>query len=188
MRWIECNSTNSVDECSYLNRGISCGVTPPSLSRTILLDGDADIEWADRNEVRIDRVVGNINVAMQTRIEGGTGNWQEPTFRLGILLHEEVEDLAELGPIDLWDRESVEEYEWLWLWEGMSETHFTLNLGTENHRIFGRVHVPIDLRVKRKMGKKDLLVLYHQQRVESDVAFFDIGSIIQWQLRAALVG
>lgn len=163
-RWIEGNSGISAteDPCTVQGSLIEC---VPDTPVRVLLDGDQDWEWADRSEVVVDRIVGTLSFRFFMDASGGS---TLPPFmiRFGILALEETEDTY--PTIDLYDRESLEEYQWMWI------DQFTITPGKDAALQFDDPAVPttvyilgskdekIDVATRRKLGKKDRVVLYSQ--------------------------
>jgi len=176
VRWIDANSnTSGAEECEVTPSQVTCTPAGPRE----LVAGRIDLEYSDRNEATLVRLVGNIDIGWLSLIDGG-GNWALPLFRLGILLVEEQE--AGGSPtLNLFDTDTLERYEWLWLHQELGKP-IVVPFGATN-QIRGTVHIPVDLRVKRKAGRRDLLVLYRQFGVETG-AVFDIGASMFVQLRS----
>lgn len=162
VRWIEGNSSAGLEELPHTT---AFNFTPtldtslwPSAGGTELIFGDQDLDWMDRNEATIERIVGDIAVNGFYLVTGDdvvTAYF----YRLGILVVEEVEDISTWVPPSLWDRESIEEYEWMWLKQGnLIGTSTTVGPAA----LWFGDDIHIDLRVKRKIGKKDHLVLLGQ--------------------------
>jgi len=166
VRWLDANSTRA--EAGLCNQVVWDLFCEPSAPIAILLDGDADWDWADRSNVRIDRILGTISWdANAARITTGvsTGIPAYLDVRLGILA---VEDgLPET--IDLFDPENLEEYEWMWLYHSMGRTQRGYQpVGEEVlHWMDQSDNIPIDIRTRRSLGKKDKVVLYGQYKRHS---------------------
>lgn len=173
-KWIEGNSHSSVElaNCTLATTAITCAPATPR----VILAGDQDIEWADRDEVRVDRILGTVNVTSWMQVQAASpfsGEWYAPIIAFGVLCVEDTDGLFQT--IDLFDRESVEEYEWMWLerrimtfdavtqaWNSANEDwHFNAYL---------RLVLDWDIKTRRTMGKKDSVVLYSQWGWPSDFA------------------
>lgn len=154
VRWIDCNS-HQRDECGISPTNIAC---EPQASPRELLVGDLDFDWSDRNEVLVDRIVGTITFNVQSF---ATNNIPYPTIvRFGILATEETDRVY--NPIDLFDPESLEEYQWMWL-QQLSIPYNGENIdGDTTVRSDAIIDVPLDIHTRRKIGKKDSVVLYAQ--------------------------
>lgn len=127
-----------------------------------LLVGEIDLDWVDRQEVRIDRLVGTISFSEQAAANG-----QEPAptiVRFGILETEDTDRLYQT--IDLFDNESLEQFEWMWLHQ-FSFNHNSYLFNATNPGTYIRsssADIPLDVRTRRKLGHKDSIVLYTQKR------------------------
>lgn len=172
VRWIEGNSAHGAEPLPVVT---SFFFTPsidtsawPTGGGTELVFGDDDLDWMDANEATVERVVGDLNVlGFNVQTSGpDTGYLAFIPFRMGLLLVEEVEDISTWVPPSLWDRESLEEYEWMWLWQSMARdvgsswTNLTPGGDRVTHLVAPDMH--LDVHVRRKMGKKDHLVLLGQ--------------------------
>lgn len=129
--------------------------------------GDIDAEYADDGHVVLERLVGSINVGL-IALPDAEGNFVMPTVRMGILAVEEVEDLTTYPAPSLFVREDIEEYSWLWMHEfNATEGAWvtTADFAPGNNGVRAGRHLDIDLRVKRKLSKKDHLVLLTERAV-----------------------
>lgn len=180
-RWISLNSGISIADpvvaappwnFSLMSDDASSG-QPPAVT---LATGQLDVEpWADNQEVLIDRIVGDIN------IRGIAANvWDaEPAYivapavylRLGMLVQEEG-DATSPPLIALGNDEHLEDYEWMWLASFTpQEWNYTPTGGTAGTYIAGMGFsqtLHLDLRVKRKLGQTDQLLLYAQAAGQFD--------------------
>lgn len=160
---------------------------------SVLFWGDDDLEWMDVNECRLDRLVGTITVAMQVA-QFTTNGYGPPLCRLGLLLVEEIEDQGSRPGIDLFDPESIEEYEWMWLSHiGEYEYGGDYIVDTQAYTRHRR-DVALDTHNRRKLGKKDALVLYHQWGfpITADgppepEPPWDVAASVFWTLRGVMV-
>lgn len=160
VRWCELNVNELTDNCAYGPKNAVCTNEDPStlyLGTTELWNGDFDAEYADDANVVVERIVGD--VVMRTRVTpDAEGQWIVPALRMGLLAVEEVEDISTWTPPNLWLREDFEEFEWMWLFHTQFDNWWialdgVVRAGKEQH---------LDLRVKRKLGKKDHLVMLAQ--------------------------
>jgi len=165
VRWIEGNSSHGVEPLPVAN-GFS--LTPtldtslwPTAGGTELIFGDEDLDWMDANEATTERIVGNIDVLGANLLADGSNYVRAALFRLGLITVQEVEDISTWVPPSLWDREALEEYEWMWLYQG---TVVMTNPGgdTNGNNLFGSAHIDVDSSIRRKIGKKDHIVLLGQ--------------------------
>lgn len=169
-RWNELNAIPALDPCVFIPAAAVCSSDDPSLRRLgmqELWDGDIDAEYADASEVLLERIVGDIDVRGVTIASTPEGEWALPCLRMGLLAVEEVETVASYDPPNLWSREDLEEFQWLWLWQ----TWFPGFTGTQASTIPGQsVYYGdsnhLDIRVRRSLGKKDHIVLLAQYAVQ----------------------
>jgi len=154
MRWIDCNS-HQREGCGILSSNMGC---EPQATPRELLVGDLDFDWSDRNEVLVDRIVGTVSFNVQSF---ASNNIPYPTLiRFGILATEETDRIYQA--IDLFDPESLEEYQWMWL-QQISLDYNGVNIdGDTTVRSDAIVDVPLDIHTRRKIGKKDSIVIYSQ--------------------------
>lgn len=179
-RWISLNSGATNGNPGYITTPWSVSPAenaglPPNV---VLAAGQQDVEpWADNQEVLVDRVVGDINIGGFFTAEFADippANYApHVVVRFGMMVQEEAD--ATTAPfINLFADEALEDFEWMWLHETTPE-----NLGyatrTSSNAIAGMGfynHIHLDLRVKRKLGQTDLMLLYAQY------ALFDDPSIV----------
>lgn len=192
-KWIEGNSHGSfnLSTCTLATTDISCSPTTPR----VVLAGDQDIEWADRDEVRVDRIVGTVNVVSWYNDINASpygGEYYPPIIAFGLLCVEDTDGLFQT--IDLFDRESVEEYEWMWLERRMMVDAPAMAWNPDANEYNFNHHYSLvmdwDVRTRRTMGKKDSIVLYSQFGIPSN---FDFGGTLRlpayhYELRTILRG
>lgn len=153
------------------------------------MSGEVDLDWADKSESRLDRVVGNVTLTATSSIVS-TGEIVWPLIRLGMLVVEEIDDITTWNPPNLFDHDHLEEFEWMWL-------HQTYALAWPNWvstpgwpqveaRGWGGIDIPIDCGVRRKLGKADHLMLVGQMTRLID-ADFDFNAEMFEQLRCVFV-
>jgi len=170
VRWIDAASKNA-DECQFTNIDVLC---TPTTGRE-LISGDLDIEWVDKNEVVLERLVGSLSYWASTSLEQSfpaADGRDTPNLRMlvrtGILVREELGSAAAADAIDLFDNESIEEYEWMYLhqhapiWMGDNFSILGPTTGFPLVSLYSQWTEDLDLRVKRKLGKKDHLMLFQQ--------------------------
>lgn len=144
----------------FVTVSLATAALPPVLT---LVSGQIDVEpWADEQEVLLDRVVGSITL-------GATAFWDSgdiisspsPFVKLGLLVNEEIsQEVGSLPMLDMWDQETMEDYEWMWMWSGYLE-HITTRLLTGTQYLTEyNLKIDIDLRNRRKIGQSDELNLY----------------------------
>jgi len=136
-----------------------------------LLDGEFDVaDWADEQEVRVDRIVGSIG------LQGRVSNTDSPAvdgppaiIRLGIIVHEEKSsDLIANDPTrKLFNQADLQEAEWMWLKQVVvAPPHGDQRDGVEPGApgylaaYWVNMSIDVDIRNRRKIGQKDQLFLY----------------------------
>lgn len=140
-----------------------CTATTPAE----LIVGQLDLPYIDKSEIRFDRMVGTISFRCYVSEVGAVPN--PAVVRFGILAVEDTDRVYQT--IDLWDPESVEEYEWMWIeqFSFPNQTPFTLGSEPPLTYIQHAMHdVKLDIRTRRKLGQKDSIVLYAQHREMGD--------------------
>lgn len=186
-RWIDGNSNQlATANCGTVISNLQCEPTDPRE----LLVGDLDIDWSDKNEVTIARIVGSIALAGNSVRTNSAGAPYHVLVRMGILVTEDTDRVY--NAIDLSDPESLEEFEWMWLHQQVLDMDGFASggdaLGAETTWAATKANIPVDIRVKRKLGKKDSLVLFAQHALMSFVPnnfVFDTGMAVQ--LRTVLL-
>lgn len=130
-------------------------LVPPSF---ILVDGQVDVEpWADEQEVTLDKVIGRMTFWAQWGLEGITVH--PPYLKVGIILLEEITQGVDLPEYNLFEQETWEDYEWLWLWSGSMELEYVAEGGTA----YARKDLDVLTKNRRKIGQSDQLVVFAQQ-------------------------
>lgn len=169
-RWIALNCSANVSE--------ECSITPPwdvpcvnsaGVQPVVTLAaGQVDVEpWADNAEVTVDRIVGQINLqgsVIQTFTEAPPVATAPATWiRLGILVQEEG-DSTSAPFMNMWTDEHLEDFEWMWLREIIpSNWNYCPGSTTTGPSGWGFTEtIDLDLRVRRKLGATDNLLLYAQ--------------------------
>lgn len=168
-RWIDGSIQGFVDTpCQHQPLNFVCHTEPnvpmPPFSGVYqIVSGEVDLDWADKSESRLDRVVGDITLLMRS-IQQEPDVLALPIFRMGMLVVEEVDDITTWVPPNLWDHDHLEEYEWMWLQQTciLDEGFFPLFDGNPLVDLRASETHHIDIRVKRKLGKTDHLVLLAQ--------------------------
>lgn len=123
-----------------------------------IITGADDVQpWADAEEITVDRIVGSIAVQIAIRWQGVTAPQMlfQPAARFGILA---VED-GDPNPLDLWEQETLETYEWMWLKQVLTDTGRTSEIDSDAVSTQW-VNFDVDIRNRRKIGKQDVLCLY----------------------------
>jgi len=132
----------------------------------MILSGEFDVEdWADEQEIRVDRVVGDIAIAGNATQVGAP--WSPICVRMGLIVVEELSDdgTAPDPTRNLFDQSDLQEAEWMWL-------HQTI-LTAPTERMTSNVipyayNMHLDLRVRRKIGQKDGMFLYAAWAAETN--------------------
>lgn len=166
VRWVElnCSERGGLETCEVNSNVAVCNTPDPSLRTAGVLElwsGDFDAEYADDGNVVVERIVGDISLGGISLMGGG--QFVVPYVRLGMLAVEEVESVATWDPPDLFAREDLEEFEWMWLYGTDFKGNWVPTLSgeaTQGMRYGDTIH--LDLRVKRKLGKKDSIVMIAQ--------------------------
>lgn len=194
-RWIDGSVTNIPDTpCRYQPVPIPCSEAPnvpavPFSGCHLIVSGEVDLDWADKSESRVDRIIGSIGLhAVQIIPQENMIVW--PDIRLGIVVVEDTVEISQWIPPNLWDHDHLEEVEWVWLhqtfmnaWEGKSQTADWPSIGSKQ---WGATVIPVDITNRRKVGKQDHLVLVAQMSHGND-ALFDHGVDMVPMLRCVTV-
>lgn len=134
--------------------------TPPLLS---LIAGQADVEpWADDQEITVDRIVGTIHIITEYSYDPTINDFgNDFHLKAGILVNEEVSQDIDPPGLKLWEQETMEDYEWMWLWSGITEWQNGTRYVT-NSNVWARAYnrIDLDIRNRRKVGQSDELNLY----------------------------
>lgn len=189
-RWIDCASASILNlgppepgepdtfvpgQLSNLTVGLmgESGTQGAAQSAAELIVGDGDTWWADDNEVRVERIVGNLTFEASARATYldliGNANLRfkqmlVPVVRFGLLVvAEEDEEVVALPP-SLHEHDDLEETQWLYLYQGtggtgIQWTYEETEIWVVRHCIWD---VPIDIRVKRKLSRRDRLVMVYE--------------------------
>lgn len=139
------------------------GSQPAAGPLAILVDGQVDVEpWADEQEVTLDRIVGTLIFAGRSQVLS-PGFFPPPVLlKLGICLNEELTDEspAPLNQKAMFEQESLEDTEWMWLHSVVLEPQYDTQAADGSRAEHFRYNVPVDIRNRRKIGQKDELALY----------------------------
>jgi len=181
LRWVDGGSSVRETDCFVTISNLSC---VPGRGREMVV-GDIDFAWADKAEVTLTRNVGSLDVYWTSASSGPA--YAIPCFRWGLLLLEEIP--GGVGPtapiIDLFDPAQVADYEWLWLHQEIPP-QVEIRESSPEVVFHGTIHVPFDIRVKRKAGQKDTLNLYSTFGIQSGASFYDV-SAQQWVMNRTLL-
>lgn len=136
-----------------------------------LVVGDIDTEWADANEVVLERLVGDITLGGVDSLsapEGIVGSYNSlrTLVRMGIVLLEDVDEqtTSTEKPPSLWTADDLADGEWLWLMQigSPNQEHMETDATGEVYTRLWNHDFHLDVRVKRKIGRRDRLVLCHE--------------------------
>lgn len=173
----------------------------PTLTMRELLVGNVDAQYLDREEVRVDRIVGDLSFYAWRQYSDHTAYVGDvpPVVRWGLVVEEDPkdEDFATTTPTvgnsrySLWDAGDLAQTEWMYLSEPHLQRDSAFWEGTDTNIVATwRSHEHVDIRVKRKLGKADRLwlVMTHANGVEGGAAA-DWPQIVyeSHMLRAVLV-
>jgi len=180
VRWLDCNSSQ-VEEAPCGVNVLYLGCDPLSTPVELLV-GDLDWDWSDTSEVRIDRLVGT----MSWHYRSVSTNLSAPPYplilRFGILATEDTDRVYQT--IDLFDPESLEEYSWMWLHQSIAADS---PVSPDDDSFQGSLDIALDVRSRRKLGKKDSIVLYAQTKLAAPApSSFNVVSGLTWMLRAII--
>lgn len=161
-------STNGVDENGVaLNTVVYPGSTPTG-PIAIICDGQVDVEpWADEQEVTIDRIVGSILIYGYSigLGDGSPMTAKDAILKVGIVLNEELTDESPAPVVEkqLFDQESYEDTEWMWLHTAvLPSTNLVWHTDTTTWYRTYQYTIPVDIRNRRKIGQRDELAVYAQ--------------------------
>lgn len=137
-----------------------------SLPIATLISGQIDVEpWADDQEVTIDRIIGSITLRSDTLWQT-TSSATSPLMyvKMGLIVNEEVTQDSAGTTIALFEQESLEDYEWLWLWGGYISTDPTQRVFPNGVDVAYQAtqRIELDIKNRRKVGQSDELNLYAQ--------------------------
>lgn len=183
-RWLDANSTQGVVEtCGTQPIYLSCN---PLASPVELLVGDQDWDWSDSSEVRIDRLVGTMSWTYSYANDASTDPILPLILRFGILATEDTDRVYQT--IDLFDPESLEEFQWMWLEQRTAFDQPYIRGDSPPFSIYnGAVDIPLDIRTRRKLGKKDSVVLYAQTKLVAPAPTgYTVSSGLTWLLRSII--
>lgn len=155
-------STNGTNEDSVALNTVVYPASTTAGPIAVLCDGQIDVEpWADEQEVTIDRIVGSLHFygySLADTLESA----RDVILKVGIVLNEELTDDSPAPVVTklMFDQESNEDTEWIWLHSKVLEATPVLT-GTTWVKNF-QYTIPIDIRNRRKIGQKDELAVYAQ--------------------------
>lgn len=162
----------------------------PTLPIATLVSGQVDVEpWADDQEVTLDRIVGSISLRATSFWDSNVVIVPPNCFvQLGLLVNEEVTKDASGQTIDIFEQESLEDYEWMWLWGGYVEFDSTRFLSGTQYVTDANTRIEVDIRNRRKIGQSDELNLYAQYLMDTSSTGAGIPVLqATWSLRTVLM-
>lgn len=153
----------------------------PQLPVLTLVSGQVDVEpWADDQEVTLDRVVGDLNI----RFWATTDTTERllfltPLIKIGLIVNEEVTQDPSGQTLDLWDQETMEDYEWMWMTSFIPEFQYARTLGTPADQIVQEWNysIHLDIKNRRKIGQSDELNLYGSWRAYDGTSGVNTGNV-----------
>lgn len=135
-----------------------------------LIQGTSDFDVLDKQEVTIERVVGNLDVRYSQLYNYAAPSFQIPCVRLGLLTVEGDLDVGTYVPPDLFDPADVEETSFMWLYQSYCSSTVTpvpLDTGDGfSHILLSNMHVDVDVGVRRKIGRAGHLLLIAQAKYD----------------------
>lgn len=135
------------------------GAVPLVSPSFILVDGQVDVEpWADEQEVTLDKTIGRLTFWATYSSIGATIH--PPYLKVGIILLEEITQGVDLPEYNLFEQETWEDYEWMWMWAGSMEL-VGHDAGAETG--YARKDLDVYTKNRRKIGQSDQLVVFAQQ-------------------------
>lgn len=180
-RWISLNSGGASNADGVLSATpwsllpVASAGQPPNI---VLAAGQSDVEpWADNQEIRVDRIVGDLNIrgaVSHTFVSPVDVPLAPPMYiRLGLIVQEEGD--ATTAPfINLFSDEHLEDFEWMWLYSSCAQGWNYIpyaDADLYNRSGIGfQFRIPMDLRVRRKLGQTDTLLLYAQYATEENLS------------------
>lgn len=159
--WRDGNSLGTLDAFGGAAWG---SLGPPNAFSAVpttreVLAGDVDALYLDKAEVRVDRIVGDIQFFTASSYDGALA--LPPVVRFAFIVEEDpanVSTLLATATYNLWDADALRDAEWMYL-EQPAPTVVGGQAadGTGYREVHWHSH--IDLRVKRNLGKADRLFL-----------------------------
>lgn len=131
------------------------GAVPLVSPSFTLVSGQVDVEpWADEQEVTLDKIIGRFTFWSTYAVPAGV---HPPYLKVGILLLEEITQDIDPVRLNLYEQETMEDYEWLWLWSGSMDVE-----SYSDSTIYARKDLDVYSKNRRKIGQSDELVVYAQ--------------------------
>lgn len=154
-----------------------------------LVSGQVDVEpWADEQEVTLDRTIGNISLKATTTWDSAvTIDPPDVYVKLGILVNEEITADPAGSTLNMFEQETLEDYEWMWLWGGFvgADQFQTRALTGTQFVTSGWTNIYLDISNRRKIGQSDELNLFGQVVVNGETlgapiveAVYDLRTVL----------
>lgn len=131
-----------------------------------IISGEFDVEdWADEQEITVDRVIGDIALSGAVTFAGGASYPCPLYIRLGLIVSEDLsDDPAASDPTrGLFDQTDLQEAEWMWLTQIVPTPVYSQSAGVWLYN----ENIHVDLRNRRKIGQKDVLFLYGAYAIDT---------------------
>lgn len=198
VRWVDGNSAVVNSATGLLPAASILPVTTgeATVNYRELLVGDIDGEWADSDQVLLERLVGDICIHGRDLVpvtgEGAAdiyaaGLQLMPVVRMGLVLIEGVdESVTAPTAVGMWENDDIADGEFLWTKQLRCASEAHVQSDVDNMVRIWCEDIHLDVRVKRKLGRRDRLVLIHEFTLVGS-AFVGTHSIdVQPLLRAVL--
>jgi len=149
------------------------GTATSSINYRELIVGNLDTEWSDDNNVLLERLVGELSFKLNlwnnfTNANRLLENFNSfsPVVRLGVVLIEDIDEgnATPPEPPSLWQADDIADGEWLWSHQFRAWQHFEYRpdpASVTAAYVHALHDIHIDLRVRRKIGRRDRLILCH---------------------------
>lgn len=167
---------------------------PAVITTREIIAGDIDARYLDREEVRIDRIVGDIGFYTASAVDAAPVALP-PVVRWGLVLEEDPQDVSTTittQGYDLWSSTPLGDLEWMHLSEPkICPNPVALPGDSVTLREF-YWHDKVDVRVRRKLGKTDrvwLVMTYGNGTEAGGTSTNNWGSPVyhRWMARTVLV-
>lgn len=168
-RWVDCFSTGLNTAGSLRGHPWSPLVAPaaggesPSTLREVI-SGDLDTSFLDRQEVRVDRIVGDLHFFQNEQGSPALALVAPTVVRIGLIVEEDTTRNPATGitfdEYSLWENDDLQRLEWMHLQQlALTQDTSVGDPGNDQafHRRYWSTH--LDVRTRRKLGKADKLWL-----------------------------
>lgn len=147
-----------------------------------LIGGQADVEpWADEQEITVDRIVGQLHVVVEHAYDSLLNVFGNDIYvKAGLIVNEEITQDVDEVKLDLFEQETMEDYEWMWL--GNCVPLVQNGSRQQDSYIYTRSHFVWnwDIRNRRKVGQSDELNLFMQYLPFNTVGEDDAFAVSAW--------